>query len=134
MKQSKEIRWKQRFENYKRAFELLKRTVEINNHSEAEKGGLIQFYEMTFELAWKTLKDYLENQGIIAKLPRDIIKSAWQNDIIDNGHLWIEALEDRNLTSHTYNEDTATRVVKKIKENYFSLLQQLNNFLLSKET
>lgn len=133
MENFKEIRWKQRFENYKRAFELLERTVEINNPSEAEKGGLIQFYEMAFELAWKTLKDYLENQGIITKLPRDVIKKAWQSDIIDNGHLWIEALEDRNLTSHTYNEETANKVVKKIKESYFFLLQQLNNFLLSEE-
>ena len=63
MNEEKDTRWKQRFQNYEKSFLLLKRTLEIENPSEAEKGGLIQFYEMAFELAWKLLKDYLYELG-----------------------------------------------------------------------
>jgi nucleotidyltransferase substrate binding protein (TIGR01987 family) len=71
---------------------------------------LIQFFEITFELAWKLLKDYEEIEGLIAKTPRAAIKQAFQSGLISNGHDWIDALQDRNLTSHTYNEETAIAV------------------------
>ena len=86
MKNLKEIRWKQRFVNFEKAYFLLARTVKIANPTEAEKGGLIQFYEMAFELAWKVQKDYLEYNGFTVKSPRATIKQAFQSDIITNGH------------------------------------------------
>lgn len=125
MNKNNDIRWKQRFQNYEKSFLLLKRTLEIKNPSEAEKGGLIQFYEMTFELAWKLLKDYLYEQGFNVNSPREAIKQAFQSTIIDNGQEWIDALEDRNLTTHTYDEETAKKVVKSINDSYYPLLDDL---------
>jgi len=121
----KDIRWKQRFQNFEKAFLLLERTLEIENPSEAEKGGFIQFYEMAFELAWKLMKDYLEEQGLTVNSPRQAIKQAFQSGVIDNGQQWIDALEDRNLTTHTYDESTADKVVSAIRTSYFPILSQL---------
>ncbi len=126
---NKEIRWKQRFINFEKAFMLLERTLEIKTPSEAEKGGIIQFYEVSFELSWKLIKDYLESLGFEVNSPRTAIKQAFQADIINNGESWIKALEDRNLTSHTYNEETANLIVNNIKKKYYFLLNDLYLFL-----
>jgi nucleotidyltransferase substrate binding protein (TIGR01987 family) len=120
-----DTRWKQRFENFDRACALLERTATNLELSEAERGGLIQFFEMAFELSWKLLKDYLTDEGYDIKSPRGAIKQAFQNQLIANGQTWLMALEDRNLTSHTYDEETALRVEKMIREDYFPLLQVL---------
>lgn len=122
---NKEIRWKQRFVNFEKAFQALERTVAIDNPSEAERGGLIQFFEVAFELAWKTLKDYLEADGFQVKGPRDVLKQAFQLEVIQDGHAWIEALDDRNLTAHTYNEETALKIDQLIRSNYFPAISNL---------
>lgn len=118
-----DVRWKQRFQNFDRACSLLERTAAKPDLSEAERGGLIQFFEMAFELSWKLLKDYLTSEGYEITSPREAIKQAFQNGLIADGEAWLRALEDRNLTTHTYDEATALRVEKKIRENYFPLLQ-----------
>ena len=128
-KAKKDIRWKQRFQNYEKAFLLIQRTLEIQNPTEAEKGGIIQFYEMAFELSWKLMGDYLEELGYRINSPREAIKQAFQAGIIEDGQKWIEALEDRNLTTHTYDEKTAQKVVYAIRTLYFPLLVQLYSFM-----
>lgn len=120
-----DIRWQQRFMNYKKAFSLLEETMRIDSPSDAERAGLIQFFEMSFELAWKLLKDFLESEGFVVKSPKDAIKQAFQSGIIVDGHTWMNALHDRNLTVHTYDENTAIEVVKQIREKYFPLLEKL---------
>ncbi len=127
--ENKDIRWKQRFQHYEKAYKLLERTLKIENLSEAERGGLIQFYEMTFELAWKLMKDYLENEGYNIRSPRDTIKQALQAEVIENGYVWIDALEDRNLTLHTYDEEIANEVAGKIKNQYFPILKEFYIFI-----
>jgi nucleotidyltransferase substrate binding protein (TIGR01987 family) len=122
---NKDIRWVQRFQNFEKTFLLLQETVQIKSPSVAERAGLIQFFEMTFELAWKLLKDYEEEEGFVIKSPRDAIKQAFQTNIINEGHTWIDALEDRNLTSHTYHEKIAVEVEEKIRNKYFPVLKQL---------
>lgn len=126
---NKEIRWKQRFVNFEKAFQALERTVAIENPSEAERAGLIQFFEVAFELAWKTLKDYLDAGGFQAKSPREVLKQAFQSGIIQDGHAWIEALDDRNLTAHTYNEETAAKIDLLIHEKYFPAIAALHETL-----
>ena len=128
MKNQKAIRWKQRFINFERAFKLLERTFALPTPSEAEKGGIIQFYEVCFELSWKTLKDYLESEGFIVKSPKQTIKQAFQMGIIENGELWISALEDRNLTSHIYDEATTDNIILKIRQDYFNIISFLYSF------
>jgi nucleotidyltransferase substrate binding protein (TIGR01987 family) len=102
---------------------LLENTLTIQHPSEAERAGLIQFFEISFELSWKVLKDYLEEEGFTISSPRDAIKQAFQAGFIENGHVWIEALKDRNLTVHTYEEKIAIAVDKKIRASYFPALQ-----------
>jgi len=129
----KGIRWKQRFINFEKSFRLLERTIAIENPSEAEKGGIIQFYEVCFELSWKVMKDYLESEGYIVKSPKQTIKQAFQIDLITEGELWIMALEDRNLTAHTYDEETTELIINKIINDYFPLIEALY-FSLKNET
>ncbi len=122
-----DIRWQQRFVNYKKAYTLLAEAIRIDSPSDTERAGLIQFFEMSFELAWKLLKDYLEGEGFIIKSPRGAIKQAFQSGLISDGHPWMNALQDRNLTAHTYDESTALEVEKQIREVYFPILTELFN-------
>lgn len=121
----KQIRFKQRFSNFEKAFSQLSKYVEIDKPTELERAGGIQFFEISFELAWKLLKDYLESEGYAIISPRAAIKQAVQADVISNGHEWLDALEDRNRTVHTYDEKTAEEIDRKIKEIYFPVLNQL---------
>jgi len=128
----KNIRWKQRFQNFDKAFNLLERTLAIKEPNEAEEGGLIHFYETAFELAWKTLKDYLEAEGFIVKSPRETIKQAFQINIISDGGKWLESLDDRNLTSHIYDEKIAEKIIAQIRNEYFLLLKDVHSFFKEK--
>ena len=127
-----DIRWIQRFSNFERAFLLLQDSLKIEQLSILERAGLIQFFEITFELAWKLLKDYEETEGFIVKTPREAIKQAFQSGLISNGHDWIDALQDRNLTAHTYNEETAIAVETKIRDKYFQLLAEVYAYFQNK--
>lgn len=75
----------------------------------------------------KLLKDYQEEEGFIIKSPRDALKQAFQSGLIENGQLWLDALKDRNMTVHTYREQTAIEVEQKITGDYFELLERLHN-------
>ncbi|MBI9073439.1 MAG: nucleotidyltransferase substrate binding protein [Melioribacteraceae bacterium] len=125
----KTIRWQQRYQNFSRSLRLLDEAVEIEKPSDVEKGGIVQFFEVTFELAWKTLKDYLESEGYLVKSPRETIKQAFQNEIIRDGESLMQALDDRNLTTHIYDNETANRIVNKIQTKYFPLLLELDSSL-----
>jgi nucleotidyltransferase substrate binding protein (TIGR01987 family) len=125
MNNLKNIRWKQRFQNFEKSFMLLEKFIAIENPDEITRAGGIQFFEMTFELAWKTLKDYLENEKYVTKTPRETIKIAFQVGLISDGHEWMDGLDDRNITVHTYDEDTANAVESRIREKYHPLLKKL---------
>lgn len=127
MTEQHDIRWKQRYQQFCNAYALLEQAVTIQQPSVVERAGIIQFFEMAFELSWKLLKDYQQSEGFEINSPRSAIKQAFQNGLVENGHSWIQALEDRNLTTHTYNEATAVLVEQKIRNDYFPLLQQLRN-------
>ena len=125
---TQDIRWKQRLQNFSRANQLLQESLTIKKPSKVERAGIIQFYEMSFELAWKTLKDFLTEQGFEVASPRQAIKQGFQSNIIEDGHLWIKALEDRNLTVHTYDEAKAIEVESDIRTSYAPLLLILENY------
>ncbi len=120
-----DIRYKQRFENFEKSYLLLKESLKIKEPSIVEKAGVIQFFETTFELSWKLMKDYEEYLGYEVKSPREAIKRAFNIEFISNGSLWLEALVDRNLTVHTYDENIANEVYTKILDEYYYLLEEL---------
>lgn len=129
---NKQIRWKQRFQNYSKAFAHLEAAVQIDKLSDLERAGLIQTFEFSFELAWKTLKDFLESEGITTTSPRQVIQEAFKANYITDGHTWIDALEKRNFLSHCYSEEVSSKSEDLIKNQYFLFLQQLKTFFESK--
>ncbi len=128
-----DIRWRQRFQNFKKAFEKLRDSVlKVDELSDLEKEGMVQRFEYTFELAWKTLKDYLEEQQVNAKFPREVIKQSFHYEIIQDGEIWMDMLVKRNLMAHTYEETILRDSVQKIANEYFKAISQLYNFLQNK--
>ena len=127
----KDIRWRQRFENFEKSYVLLEKTIGIEAPSVVERAGLIQFFEVTFELSWKVLKDYLESQDVNPKFPRDTIKEAFKYELIQDGDTWMTMLNDRNLTVHTYDESRAAEIELKIRTAFFPAIQRL--YVLMKE-
>lgn len=122
---SEDIRWKQRFSNYKKATIQLTEFIEKGELNKFEVQGLIQCFEYTFELAWKTMKDYLEQEGFEVKSPRGTIQTAFQIQLITDGHVWIDALDKRNLMTHTYDEDVAKEAEQLIKLKYYPAIKEL---------
>jgi nucleotidyltransferase substrate binding protein (TIGR01987 family) len=118
-----DIRWKQRFDNYLRAFQALRRAVELaaqRDLSELEQQGLVQGFEFTHELAWKVLKDYLEEQGVAGIIgSKNATREAFKNGLIDDGEAWMEMIKARNLSSHTYNPETAEEIVENIITRFY---------------
>ncbi len=125
MKPSDDTRWKQRFQNLEKAFSSLEKALTKSSISELERAGLIKIYELTFELAWKTLKDYLEDKAILIKYPRDTIKEAFKYELIEDGELWLEMLGNRNLMVHAYDETRAKLAQMLITDKYFEALKQV---------
>ena len=129
-----DVRWKQRFENFKKALDYLSYDMEIKNPDIFQRAGIIQFFEMTFELGWNVLKDYLEIQGFTdINTPRASIKKAFEIHLIENGQAWLQALEGRSLSSHTYDEEAMRELVEIIRKDYFPLLQKLDINMRNKE-
>lgn len=130
-----DIRWKQRFDNLQSAYQRLQHAVQVNAQTpdnDLIHMALIKSFEMTFELSWKTMKDYLKYNGIDMKLPREVIKQAFANDIITDGQLWIDMLEDRNLMAHTYDQARALEAVNHICQRYMAGLEQMYQYLLAR--
>lgn len=127
------VRWKQRLENFERALLLLREAFEKDpaEMSDLEKEGVIQRFEYTFELAWKTLKDYLVYSGIVFDqiTPRSVIKEAFAAKIITDGQAWINMLDQRNLMSHTYDKAIFDAVFPAISQYYVAALEQVYTWL-----
>ena len=133
-----DIRWKQRFTNFKKAYSKLQEAVESIRRNKNKgywlrsseepfvydllKDGVIQRFEYTHELAWNVMKDYLIYQGISGIMgSRDAIKQAFNKGLIKDGQLWIDMIQDRIKTVHTYDEEAAEQVEKQIISVYFDL-------------
>jgi len=123
---STDIRWQQRFSNYQKALAQLTKFIAKNDLNELEEQGLIQSFEYTHELAWKTLKDFLEHSGNAEIFgSKDTTRLAFKLSLIEDGEGWMLMIQDRNQTSHTYNLETARAIVDHIRQRYFLLFQQL---------
>lgn len=130
-----DVRWRQRFENLEAAHQNLQLAVRANFKTPGDiliQMALIKSFEMTFELSWKTMKDYLNYSGIDVKLPREVIKQAFANALISDGQVWIDMLEERNLMAHTYDEAQALKAVDHICNRYISCIEDLFQFFRQK--
>ena len=126
----RDIRWEQRFQNFEKAYLQLKSSViEVENLSDLEKEGMVQRFEYTFELAWKTLKDYLQEQGVDARFPREVIKQSYHYGLIEDGEIWMVMLDNRNTMAHTYNEKTFRQAVSDIVSNFYPAITSLYHYL-----
>lgn len=124
--ENKDIRWQQRFFNFNKAFKQLERFNEVESLNEMEQQGLIKAFEYTFELAWKTLQDLLKVKGYIEIVgPRPVIEQSFQDGYISDGNGWMRMHKSRNLTSHTYDEQTAEEIIENIRNEYYDLLRNL---------
>jgi len=133
-----DIRWKQRFDSFDRAFLLLREALEdgLASLSQLEKEGTIQRFEVAFELAWKTMKDYLEENGLVVSpaTPRSIIKEAFAAKLLDDGQVWIDMMLHRNLLSHTYDIKVFEVVLQAVAQKYLPAFDRLHEFLLVRRT
>lgn len=125
-----DVRWRQRFQSFRKAFAQLLAAARLANEralSELEQQGLIQAFEFTHELAWNTLKDFLESRGATALYgSKDATREAFARGLIANGDEWMAMIQARNRSSHTYNEKTANEIAAAVRATFvreFELLQ-----------
>lgn len=123
-----DIRWEQRFSNYRKALGQLEKAVvlaQTRQLSELEQQGLIQAFEFTHELAWNVMKDYAHYQGNAnIKGSRDATREAFGMALIANGEDWMGMIKARNSSSHTYNQETADEMAANILHSYFPLFKE----------
>jgi nucleotidyltransferase substrate binding protein (TIGR01987 family) len=124
-----DIRWKQRFGIFQRVFLELEEAVLLSQKrslSKLENQGLIQEFEYTHELAWNMIKDYLEEQGIFDLIgSKNTIREAFKLGILKEGEIWMNMIQSRNQTSHTYNTTLADQVVSDIIHKYFYQFKEI---------
>lgn len=125
-----DIRWKQRFQNFDRAYRLLADALKNgpDTLSLLEKEGVVQRFEFTFDLAWKTLKDYMEESGLKLplSLPRAVLKEAFTAGLLKDGQVWIDMLVCRNKLSHTYDEAAFEQAINAIAKQYLPAIEALH--------
>ncbi len=124
-----DIRWKQRFDNFQRALHQVTRAVQLRQQrplSDLEQQGLIQGFEFTHELAWNVLKDYLEMEGIQGLAgSRSTVREAFKRGLVSDGEVWMDMIEKRSLSSHTYNQSVANAVAAAIVDRYYEAFLEL---------
>ncbi len=120
---TQDIRWQQRFQNYEKAFAQLTEFIEKGNLNKFEEQGLIKSFEYTHELAWNVMKDFLTEEGIKDVFgSKSATKQAFNKGLIQSGQIWMDMIESRNQSVHTYNQETADRIANNIVYNYYTLL------------
>lgn len=128
-----DIRWQQRFESFDRALTLLREALARGPSAlnQLEKEGVIQRFEYTLELAWKTIKDYLEQSGLTltAVTPRQVIKDAFAARVLADGQTWIDMIDHRNLLSHTYDPANFEEAVEAVHDRYLAAFGQVHDLL-----
>jgi len=124
-----DVRWKLRFDNFRRALHQLTLAIQLKQQrplSDLEQQGLIQGFEFTHELAWNVLKDYLEMEGIQGLVgSRSTAREAFKRGLVRDGEVWMDMIEKRNLSSHTYNQAVADTLAAAIVDRYYQAFLEL---------
>lgn len=134
--ENQDIRWKQRFEHFSNAFKQLKFAKKLRNErnfTELEAQGVVQAFEITQELSWKVLKDYLEEQGTTDLFgSKNVVREAFNVGLISNGEIWLDMIKTRNLTSHIYDESEISKLLVVILNIYIDVFRQFEDNMKSK--
>ncbi|MFH1097476.1 MAG: nucleotidyltransferase substrate binding protein [Candidatus Desantisbacteria bacterium] len=124
-----ELRWRQRFQNFESAYQTFTRIskqYESDKTDEITQIALVQAFEFTFELAWNTMKDYLENEGYDeVKNSKQTIRVAFQAELITDAEKWMEMVEKRNMASHAYNSVILKETVDFIYNEFYPSVKKL---------
>ena len=137
---SLDIRWIQRFENFSKACELLAEieNQDIDDMPAIVREGFIQRFEYTFELLWKTIKDFLENEGVDIGIisPKNVIRAAASSGLLElmgaDGEVLLDMLEQRNLMSHTYDASKFEQALMKLKDEYLPQVYRVHKYFTNK--
>lgn len=126
-----DIRWIQRFDNFQRVLQRLTQAIELMKQrplSELEEQGLIQGFELTHELGWNVLKDYLEMEGIQGLVgSRSTVREAFKRGLVCDGEAWMDMIAARNLSSHTYSQKMASAIVAAVRNRHYPALLALQS-------
>lgn len=136
---NQDIRWQQRFQNFDRAFMLLRSALEdrqLEAYSPLEQEGIIQRFKYAYELAWKTMKDYLEANGVVIQpvTAREVIKQAFAAKLVDDGQVWIDMMSHRNQLAHTYDFSKFRQVLEAVQARYCPAMERLHEWLMIQAT
>lgn len=117
----------QKLENYKKALTRLSEGIEkLDKADDLQRDGLIQRFEFTFELAWKTLKAIFEDEGLLGmNSPKTVLREAFSADLIQDEEMWLMMLNDRNSTTYIYSEEISVKICNNITSKYISVFELL---------
>ncbi|WP_158729075.1 MULTISPECIES: nucleotidyltransferase substrate binding protein [unclassified Flavobacterium] len=132
-----DVRWKQRFEHFVNAFKQLKNAKQLRaerDFTELELQGVIQAFEVSQELSWKVMKDFLEEQGKTDLFgSKNAVKEAFNVGLIESGDVWFDMIKSRNLTSHIYDHAEIIAILDTILNVYvaafISFETKMKNYL-----
>lgn len=134
---TEDIRWIQRFDNFQRSLKQLEMAFEMMEQRELndlEKQGVIQAFEYNYELAWNVIKDFYQYQGVTdIQGSRDAFRLAFERGLIEDGDIWLDMVKKRQLTVHTYNEETSKLILQAIVDDYYYQFEQLKSALLKQQ-
>lgn len=129
-----DVRWQQRFRNFEKVFLLLQNAVQISDLNELERCGLLWRFNFSIELAWKTMKDFLEDKGFDFKpSPKDTIRLAQESAYINYAQELIDGLDLRNILSHDYSGKKFAECETALRQDVFPALEKLYNFFLTQK-
>jgi len=135
--ENQDVRWKQRFEHFRNAFKQLKNANElkkVREFTDLELQGVIQAFEVSQELSWKVMKDFLEDQGRTDLFgSKNAVREAFNVGLISNGDVWLEMIKSRNLTSHIYDQKEILAILEIIFSSYLPVFidfeDKMNTYL-----
>lgn len=126
-KKGNHIKLKDSLEKLVQAQKSLEEAVALPIKHDRDLAGIIQSFEFVYELGWKTLKRLLEVLGHETSSARDAFKAAYKANLLSEEKVWLDILEDRNMTSHTYSKKMAEELVGKVKGRYVGAFRDLVN-------
>ena len=121
--------------NLLKALTMLEKAVSTPPVEERDYAGIIQSFEFTYELTWKTLKAILDENGIAAPFPRVVFEESYKRGLLEGNEIWKDIIEARNLSTHTYDETLAHQLCADIQSNYLQIFkrttEKISNFVLN---